>query len=224
MAAYVHLVRHAEVANPDGVVYGSLPGFGLSERGVEQARRVARYLGPRPVVAVWSSPLERALRTAEEIAARSGAPVHVDFALTETGLADRWAGHRWDALEKDFPGELESYLSDPMDISFSPESLDQVAGRVCTVIRRLEESHPHGDVVVVSHQDPIQAARLRLTGRRLTSFHEDKPPTAGVITLRPGAAWTEETSWAPDESPRGDGSQLRLITDAERGEEPPDTA
>jgi broad specificity phosphatase PhoE len=140
------------------------------------------------------------------------------------GLADRWAGHRWDTLGSDFPGELESYLSDPMDLSFTPEPLDDVADRVCTVVRRLEESHPHGDVVVVSHQDPIQAARLRLTGRRLTSFHDDKPAPAGVITLRPGAAWTEETSWAPDESPRGDGSQLRLITVDKRDDEPPDTA
>ena len=72
MAARVHLVRHGEVHNPDHLVYASLPGFTLSERGEAQARAVARYLGRQPIVGVWSSPLERALRTAEPLAQRVG--------------------------------------------------------------------------------------------------------------------------------------------------------
>ena len=95
MAALVHLVRHAEVDNPAHLVYADLPGFGLSPHGIEQARRVGRYLGPRPVVAIWSSPLERALRTAEEIASRTGVPVKVDPGLTEWAVIGRWKGHAW---------------------------------------------------------------------------------------------------------------------------------
>ena len=84
MAALVHLVRHGEVDNPEHLVYADLPGFGLSPHGVEQARRVGRYLGPRPVVAVWSSPLERSLRTAEEIAGRTGVPVKIAERCSKT--------------------------------------------------------------------------------------------------------------------------------------------
>ena len=82
MSARVHLVRHGEVADPDHVVYASMPGFGLTDAGLLQAKEASRYLGRRPVVGVWSSPLERALRTAEVIALRLAQPVRVADALT----------------------------------------------------------------------------------------------------------------------------------------------
>src|SRR5690554_7235372 len=83
MATRVHLVRHGEVHNPDHLVYASLPGFGLSPTGEEQARAVARYLGRQPVVGIWSSPLERALRTAEAVANRTGLAVKIEEGLAE---------------------------------------------------------------------------------------------------------------------------------------------
>ena len=216
MAALVHLVRHAEVDNPDHLVYGSMSGFGLSPHGLEQARRVGRYLGPRPVVSIWSSPLERSLRTAEEIASRSGVPVKVDCGLRDWHLFDRWKGHPWASISKEFPGELESYLDHPDRLEFSDESLEEVSERVADVARRLDEEHPHGDIVIVSHQDTIQAGRLRLTGLPLSDLHEDVPGHGAVLTLRPGITWREETIWEPGESPRfGEKSELRVVTNDE---------
>jgi broad specificity phosphatase PhoE len=213
MAALVHLVRHAEVDNPDHLVYGDLPGFGLSPHGVEQARRVGRYLGPRPVVAIWSSPLERSLRTAEEIAGRSGVPVKVDEHLTEWLVGARWRGHSWRDIPVKFPGELEAYLEMPDRVDFGEETIQDVAVRMSDVARRLDIEHPHGDVVIVSHQDPIQAARLSLVGSGLGNLHLDKPGHGAVVTLRPGPAWVEETVWEPGESPRfGDKGGLRVLS------------
>lgn len=224
MAALVHLVRHGEVTNPDNLVYGSLPGFGLSTLGLEQARKVGRYLGPRPLVAIWSSPLERSLRTAEEIAARSGVPVRVDPDLTEWGLSDRWKGHAWSSLSSSFPGELEAYLDRPEQLAFSPESLAELADRMSAVSKRLDQEHPHGDVVLVSHQDPIQAARLRLTGSPLAGIHTDKPGHGAVVTLRPGDTWREETIWNPGDTPGfGDKAELRAVGN-ERNPRPPTSA
>lgn len=219
MAALVHLVRHAEVDNPDHLVYGTMSGFGLSPHGLDQARRVGRYLGPRPVVAIWSSPLERALRTAEEIAHRSGVPVRVDHDLTEWSLTDRWKGHRWNGIGEAFPGELEAYLDHPDRLDFAEETLDDLAERIAGVARRLDEEHPHGDVVVVSHQDAIQAGRLRLIGSQLAALHDDKPSHGAVVTLRPGTSWKEETIWEPGEAPRfGEKSDLRVVTTGGPGE------
>lgn len=213
MAALVHLVRHAEVDNPDHLVCGSLPGIDLSPHGLEQARRVGRYLGPRPVVAIWSSPQQHSLRTAEEIAARSTVPVRVDPDLTDWGLMERWKGHPWNSIPSRFPGELETYLEDPTRIDFASEQIEEVAERVAAVARRLDAEHPHGDVVIVSHQDPIQAGRLHLTGAGLESFHRDRPSQGAVITLRPGPTWREETSWEPGDTPRfGERSDLRVVT------------
>lgn len=216
MAALVHLVCNAEVDNPNNIVFGSMPGFGLSPHGLEQARRAGRYLGPRAVVAIWSSPLEPALRTAEEIAARSGVPVRVDEDLRDWELGDRWKGHPWAHVSGAFPGEVEAYLADPWAIDFVEETLSEVADRVAAVARRLDAGHPHGDVVIVSHQDPIQAARLRLIGSDRERFHLDLPGHGAVVTLRPGASWTEETVWGPTESPRfGERSDLRVVSVSE---------
>jgi broad specificity phosphatase PhoE len=224
MAALVHLVRHAEVDNPQHLVYGSMPGFGLSPHGLEQARRVGRYLGPRAVVAIWSSPLEPALRTAEEIAARSSVPVRVDEDLRDWEITDRWKGHQWGSIPGVFPGELEAYLNEPGSVGFTEETLDQMADRVAAVARRLDAAHPHGDVVIVSHQDPIQAGRLRLVGSGLSRLHEGAPSHGTVVTLRPGTTWREETAWEPRESPRfGEKSDLHVLA-AGDGHHPPTSA
>jgi len=213
MAALIHLVRHAEVDNPDHLVYSDLPGFGLSPRGIEQARRVGRYLGPRPVVSIWSSPLERSLRTAEEIAGRTGVPVKVDPGLTEWRVTSRWRGHTWRDLPTAFPGELEAYLEDPENLDFADESLDELAERMAATARRLDREHPHGDVVIVSHQDPIQAGRLRLIGSPLGGLHQEKPGHGAVVTLRPGDVWREETVWEPGDSSRVTNHQgLRVLS------------
>lgn len=221
MAALVHLVRHAEVDNPDHLVTGSLPGFDLSPHGLEQARRVGRYLGPRPVVAIWSSPQQRSLRTAEEIAARSTVPVRVHPDLTDWELAERWQGHPWNTISSKFPGELEAYLAHPTRLEFLDEQIGDVAERVAAVARRLDEEHPHGDVVIVTHQDPLQAARLFLTGTGLESLHEDRPSHGSVLTLRPGGTWKEETFWEPGDTPRfGERSDLRVVSSGSPGPSP----
>lgn len=198
MAARVHLVRHGEVHNPDHLVYASLPGFTLSSTGEAQARAVARYLGRQPVVGVWSSPLERALRSAEPLAQRVGLPVRIEADLTEWQLMGRWAGITWEDIPKKFPGELEAFLEDPSRLDFAPESLADLAQRVAGAVQRLHESHPHGDVVAFSHSAPIRAAVLHLTGGELTDFWDDEPGHGAVTTLRPGAPWTVEAVWVPE--------------------------
>ncbi|MGH3635249.1 MAG: histidine phosphatase family protein, partial [Mycobacterium sp.] len=80
----IHLVRHGEVYNPDGVLYGRLPGFHLSDKGNRQAQAVADALAGRDVVAVIASPLQRAQETAAPIAARHDLPVDTDPDLIES--------------------------------------------------------------------------------------------------------------------------------------------
>lgn len=197
MANRIHLVRHAEVENPNHVVYASLTGFGLSDQGRLQAKAAARYLGSQPVVAVWSSPLQRALETAAPIAARFGVPVKIDGNLTEWRLSDRWAGIGWEDLPKQRPGELEAYLEHPQDLVFSSESLNDLADRIRGVLDRLSKMHPDGDVVVVTHQDPIQAARLLINGSPMSLLNVDKPAHASVATMKIGVPWREDIRWSP---------------------------
>lgn len=198
MASYIHLVRHGEVENPDHVVYGRLPGYGLSERGHDQARDAARYMASSPIVAVWCSPLLRAIETAEHIASRHHVPMRIEEELTEWRLSDVWSGSPWDTLPTTHPGQLERYLETPWDLPFSPESLEEAADRVANVARNARKVHPEGDVVIVSHQDPVQAALLLLTGGTLATQHVDKPMHATVYTLKHGTPWTLEARYDPE--------------------------
>ena len=88
VATTIHLMRHGEVHNPAGVLYGRLPGYRLSERGRAMADMVAAHLaGPvrHDVVAVVASPLQRAQETAGPIAAAFDVAVGTDERLIEAG-------------------------------------------------------------------------------------------------------------------------------------------
>ena len=198
MPGIVHLVRHGEVLNPDHLVYADLPGFGLSDRGVAQALAAAATLEPGPVEAVWSSPLLRAVRTAEVIAAPHRLPVRIHPGLTEWGLLVRWRGIPWEAVPDEFPGELEAYLDDPRSIPHNPESLELLADRTAAAVEeiRATSSTP---AVIVGHQDPIHAAVRRLTGKGLADFHVGKPTHAEVITLE-GPPWRDVEHFVHEET------------------------
>jgi broad specificity phosphatase PhoE len=196
----LHLLRHGEVHNPDGVVYGSLPGFGLSERGIEQAGAAADHLAALDVSAIFTSPLDRARQTAAAVADRTGLVAAVDERLVEWELGTRWAGVSWDDLAVRFPGETDAYLAHPHDLSFAPESLSAVAGRMRRVVEDLADLP--GAVVLVSHQDPIQALRLVMTGAPLSVLQSGKPGHGSVVTLRrDGSRWLEMGYWAPPQGP-----------------------
>ena len=198
MLASVHLVRHGEALNPDGIVYGDLPGFFLSDAGRAQALTAAARLSGVPVDALVVSPLERARETAEPIAAAVGAKLLIDDRLTEWTIGTRWAGVAWLDLPTRFPGEVEAYGEHPDDLPFLSETLADVANRMHDVIVELGERHPGGTAVLVSHQDPVQALRLRLIGRDLSDLQADKPSHGSVISLgADGSTWVEESSWSP---------------------------
>jgi hypothetical protein len=80
----VHLMRHGEVHNPDGVLYGRLDGFHLSDLGHEMARLVATHLQVNDITHVVASPLERAQQTAAPIAADHDVEIVTDARVIES--------------------------------------------------------------------------------------------------------------------------------------------
>lgn len=197
--AALHLVRHGAVVNPDHMVYAGLPGFGLSDLGWWQAEAAADHLARLDVVGVVASPLQRAVETAAVIAGPHRVAVGTDVRLREWDLGDRWAGRRWEVLPAEFPGELEAYLADPTNLPFSSESLADLARRVAEAAEDAWNAQPcPGHVVLVAHQDPIEAGRRRLIGRGFDDFHAAKPAHAEVVSLVPGgSAWREIAVWSP---------------------------
>lgn len=164
----VHVMRHGEVHNPEGVLYGRLPDYHLSERGRAQAQAVADWLALRDIVHVVASPLERAQETAAPIAAHHGLPVGVDEALIES--------HNVFEGEKVSPGDgaLRNprnwwHLRNPRLPTWG-EPYHEVAARMRQAVGRARlAAHGH-EAVCVSHQLPVETLRRSMNSQPLHHF------------------------------------------------------
>jgi broad specificity phosphatase PhoE len=175
----VHLVRHGEVDNPTGLLYGRLPDFHLSELGKEMAERVAGYFGDRDVVHVRSSPLERAQETAAPIAEALDVPIVIDARLIE-------AANHLEGLRLSFDGALRHprnwlYFRNPFKPSWG-ESYTDVLARMRPVMRDAAEAAFGHEAVIVTHQLPIWVARSYAEGRRMAHDPRKRECTLGSVT------------------------------------------
>jgi broad specificity phosphatase PhoE len=175
----VHLVRHGEVHNPTGVLYGRLPGFHLSETGAAQAAAVADFLADRDIVAVIASPLQRAQETAAPIAAKHDLPVDTDADLIESlnffegkrmGPGDgAWRNPRfWWQLRNPFkPSWGEPYT--------------EIAARMATAADKARARAAGHEAVCVSHQLPVWTLRMHVTGEKL--WHDPRRRECGLASV-----------------------------------------
>jgi broad specificity phosphatase PhoE len=171
----VHLVRHGQVHNPDGVLYGRLPGFRLSAAGEEMAVRTATALASRDIVLVRSSPLERARQTAAPLAEMLGLTVEVDDRLIESDNVFEGTARGW----RD-PG-MWRHLYNPFRPSWG-EPYEAVAARVtaaCTDACHAAAGH---EAVLVSHQLPIWVTRLAVQHERLWHRPDRRECALGSVT------------------------------------------
>jgi broad specificity phosphatase PhoE len=161
----VHLVRHGEVHNPEGVLYGRLPGFKLSTRGEQQAIVVAEYLADQDIAYVTASPMERAQQTAAPTAASHRLDPVIDERLIEAGNV--FEGKKvsvGDGALRD-PRNWPK-LRDPFTPSWGEPYL-QIAHRMLAAVHRARAAATGHEAVCVSHQLPIWTLRRFLEGHRL---------------------------------------------------------
>ncbi|MGH3569021.1 MAG: histidine phosphatase family protein [Pseudonocardia sp.] len=165
MTTIVHVLRHGEVHNPAGILYGRLPGFGLSNTGRDQAELVVKALADADLAAVVASPLQRAQETAEPIAAAHGLEIVTDERLIEAG--NQFEGQKVSvgdgALRRP---EHWPKLRDPFTPSWGEPYL-RIAHRMLGAVHRARELAAGREALCVSHQLPIWTLRRFVTGRRL---------------------------------------------------------
>ncbi|MGV0836618.1 histidine phosphatase family protein [Mycolicibacterium thermoresistibile] len=175
----VHVMRHGEVHNPDGILYGRLPGYRLSERGQAQAQRVADALADRDIVLVVASPLQRAQETAAPIAAKHGLTVDTDDDLIES--LNIFEGQRvspGDGALRD-PRNWR-HLYNPFKPSWGEPYRDIVA-RMTTAVDKARAKATGHEAVCVSHQLPVWTLRSALEGRRL--WHDPRKRQCNLASL-----------------------------------------
>jgi broad specificity phosphatase PhoE len=178
--ATVHLVRHGEVDNPRGVLYGRIPGYHLSEAGRMMAKAAADFLAGRDITVLRSSPLERALETAEPIAGELSLPVEVDDRLIEPW--NHFEGMRFGVGD----GALRQpkhwvQLRNPFRPSWG-EPYQEVALRVLAAVGDAARAADGHEAVCVSHQLPIWVARRSVEGRRLWHDPRRRECALGSVT------------------------------------------
>jgi broad specificity phosphatase PhoE len=176
----VHLVRHGEVHNPEHVLYGRLPGFGLSETGRAQALRVAEHLAPADVTALFVSPMQRAQETAVPIAEKHGLDPVTDDRLIEAANAfeGQHVGVGDGALRKP---EFWPLLRNPFRPSWGEPYLE-IAHRMLGVAHRARAAAAGHEAVCVSHQLPIWTLRRFLAGQRLWHNPGQRQCALGSVT------------------------------------------
>lgn len=175
----VHLMRHGEVHNPEGVLYGRLPGYRLSELGRQMADRVAEDLAGRDITHVVASPLERAQETAAPIAASHGLDLAVDERLIEADniFQGKTFGVGDGSLKN--PGYWK-YLTNPFKPSWGEPYLEQAVRMMGALAAARDAARGH-EAVCVSHQLPIWIVRSFVERRRL--WHDPRNRQCSLASL-----------------------------------------
>jgi len=175
----VHLLRHGEVHNPEGVLYGRLPDYRLSDRGRRMAERIAEHLATADLAHVVSSPLERAQETAEPIAARHNLEIVTDDRLIEAenvfqgltfGVGDG-------ALTR--PRHWR-HLRNPFRPSWGEPYIEQ-AERMLAAMSDARDHAVGREALLVSHQLPIWVTRSHVEGRKL--WHDPRKRACSLASL-----------------------------------------
>lgn len=194
-ASALHLVRHGEVFNPGGVLYGRLDGFGLSDRGHRMAAVAAESLADRPIVRLVASPLQRTQESARPWSEAFALPIDREPRVIEpwnlfegkvvrfgpTILRDRSA---WPLLRR------------PLQPSWG-EPYTQISQRMMAAIGEAYDSVDGGEVVIVSHQLPIWTVHRQVTGKPL--YHDPRKrrcALSSITTLQRRDGRFVETAYA----------------------------
>jgi broad specificity phosphatase PhoE len=176
----ISFVRHGHVHNPEEVYYGRLPGFGLSEHGRREASAVAEVLRDRPLAAIYSSPIQRALETAEIIREpHPGLSVRVSELISEVyspfdgSPRSKLLALNWNLYEGVGPP-----YEQPTDVLHRAQSF-------VTQVRR---EYPGQQVVAVTHGDVIAFMILWANGTPIRATHKEALREVGLPNGYPAPA------------------------------------
>jgi probable phosphoglycerate mutase len=193
------LIRHGE---NDFVkkqrLAGRLPGVHLNERGRQQAAALAEALSTTPLRAVYSSPLERALETAQPLAAAHKLRVMRRPALVETNVGE-WEGKRLAAVRRNKSWRI--LQNHPSQFRFpGGESMLEQQARLVGEVQTLCALHkPKDTIACVGHADPLKLVIAYYLGLPLDQFQRIAIDTGSVSTLQihDGGAMLVRSNWRP---------------------------
>lgn len=179
----VVLIRHGRsTANAEGVLAGRADGVALDETGRAQARRLAEVLASAPIVAAYTSPIQRCRETAALAGFPQAQPVE---GLTECDYG-RWTGAKLDSLKTE--RVWEDIQLRPSAVSFpGGESMVAMFARTTKAVLELTARHTDEEsIVLFSHGDPIKAILAHAFGMGFDDFQRVhvNPAGASIVDYR----------------------------------------
>ena len=151
-------LRHAQAENnANRILAGRTEGVHLTKAGIEQAERIAKYLKPLDISAIYSSPIERASHTAEIVAKNNSFDYELDDRITEIDMG-RFTRMNYDDMFAKYGNIfLKFYENDPVIAEHEVETFLEVQRRILDMVTHVVKKHKNENVILVTHMDPIKS-------------------------------------------------------------------
>jgi alpha-ribazole phosphatase len=176
------LVRHGETEWNIGNIFRGRSDIELNETGLRQAELLAEYLSSTKIDAVYSSPLKRALKTAEILASYHNLQVNIAPGLTDFNFG-KWQGLSHQEVKDSYPELYAKWINHPDQVKMPEgESLDDVKKRAMKVVTQVTTKH-EGSVVLVSHRVVNKVLICTLLGLDNSHFWNIKLDIGGITTF-----------------------------------------
>jgi len=166
-------LRHGQAENNvKRILAGRTDGVPLTKTGIEQAERIAKYLNPLDISAIYSSPIERAKNTAEIVAENNSLDYQLDDRLTEIDMGKFTLMNYDDMFAKYGNVFLKFYENDPVIAEHEVETFPEVQRRVLGMVDHIIEKHKNENVILVTHMDPIKSMLSTVMGLKPKTLFE----------------------------------------------------
>ncbi len=151
-------LRHGQAKNnTERILAGRTPGVPLTEEGVDQSEKAAKFLEDMNISAIYSSPIERAKNTAEIVGKHNSIDVRIDERLIELDMG-KFTGMPYDEIFSSHGNVFMKFYNGELEIAHNGvETFVEVKKRIQGIVDHVIENHPDENVVLVTHMDPIKA-------------------------------------------------------------------
>ncbi|HUU48742.1 MAG TPA: histidine phosphatase family protein [Nitrosopumilaceae archaeon] len=151
-------LRHGQAKNnTERILAGRTPGIPLTEKGIDQAEKAAKFLEDMNISAIYSSPIQRAKNTAEIVGKHNSIDVKIDDRLIELDMG-KFTGVPYDEIFSSHGNVFMKFYKGELEIAHNGvETFADVKKRVLGIVDHVIENHPDENVVLVTHMDPIKA-------------------------------------------------------------------
>lgn len=187
------LLRHGVTESTERKAFSGAGGSdpGLTETGVEQARRAAGWLKRHGGIdAVVSSPMQRTRETAGIVAGTLGRDVEIEDGLIETAFGD-WDGSTFGEIRARWPAEMSAWLGSTSIAPPGGEAFDTVDARIAVARERILQTYAGKTVVAVSHVTPIKLLMRQALDAPMSVLYRMELAPASITTI---AWWPDGTS------------------------------